>query len=136
MTDYERTAEEAIARLAEDLAEGFKRICDLADQAERYREATGITLGLTKWNMTHFLFEIEATEEGLPAISKVMGRLEVKSMSAAQGKKPGEIEVILQPVSEEWNRFKIRYHKILDGTEPCKIVSSTYEQRKLVCEVK
>ena len=136
MLNFKEVASRAITRLAEELAQNLERVKELADQAERWREATGETLELIEWNMIHYLFEIETTVEELPAIRKVMGQLEVTGKVPSYGGEPGEIDVMLRPKSKEWNRIKIRYSKVLNGTEKCKIVTSTYDQKTLVCEVK
>ena len=134
MLNFKEVASEAIARLAEGLAQNLERIRELAEQAEKWREATGETLELNTWNIANHLFEIETTVEELPAIRKVLGQLEVTGKVATYNGEPGEIDVMLRPKSKEWNRIKIRYSKVLDGTEKCKIVTTTYNQKTLVCE--
>ena len=136
MLNFKDVASKAIARLAEGLAQDLERVKELAEQAEKWRRVTGKTLELNEWNMNHYLYEIITTVEELPTIRKVMGQLEVTGKVPSYGGEPGEIDVMLRPKSKEWNRIKIRYSKVLNGTEKCKIVTSTYDQKTLVCEVK
>ncbi len=125
----------ALADLATEFAARVERTKKYAEQIAELEESTGLTLVVGHRNLVYNT-RLEIKRENLPAVRKVVGRMEMTSKFLPWNfKSTQEVCVEMTPKSEKYNNLCFLYRTKFRPGGKCEIVENVSVCQSLVCKV-